>query len=239
MIIIPAIDIIDGKCVRLTKGDYDNKKEYSANPLDVALEFEDHGLTHLHLVDLEGAKASQPKNLKVLEKLASGTSLIIDFGGGIKSNEAIRDVFNAGASKITAGSVAVHNSELVHEWIVQYGGEKILLGADIKDGGIAIQGWTKRTDENWRDFIGRYIQKGIKTIISTPVEKDGMLQGPDTALYQEMKQEFPSLNIIASGGISSLDDLGQLQDTGVYGAIIGKAIYEKKIHLNDLQRFLE
>ena len=236
MKIIPAIDIIDGKCVRLSKGDYDTKKIYHENPLDIAKEFEAHGIQYLHLVDLDGAKAKTIKNLKTLEMLASETNLIIDFGGGIKTRKSLESAFNAGANQITIGSIAVENPQLCEEWINEFGAEKLILGADCLDRKIKTSGWLTDSDLNVLDFIQSYQLKGIKEVICTDISKDGMLQGPSFELYQEILKQS-EIALIASGGISSLQDLEDLKKIGCSGAIIGKAIYEGKISLKELQKF--
>ena len=235
MNIIPAIDIIDGKCVRLTQGDYAQKKIYNENPLEVAKEFEAAGITHLHLVDLDGAKAQHIINHHVLELIASETRLKIDFGGGIKSNEDIRKAFDCGANQITAGSIAVKNKELVIEWIKIYGAEKIILGADVKNGKIAVNGWKEESQEELISFLESYISNGIEYVICTDISKDGLLQGAATELYKNVLHKFPSLKLIASGGVSSLSDLSELRVAGLYGAIVGKAFYEGRIKLNELK----
>lgn len=236
MKIIPAIDLMDGKCVRLTKGDFSTKKEYSSDPLDMAMRFADAGLSYLHLVDLDGARTGQLVNYKTLEKIASKTTLEIDFGGGIKSDESIRIAFESGAKKVTLGSIAVNNREKVAEWLEIYGSEKLILGADVKGEKIAISGWTETGDEYVFDFVREYLEKGLKTVISTDVEKDGMLEGPSFELYKKLLGEIENLNLIASGGIRDMDDLEKLKTMGMYGAIIGKAIYEGRIDLKDLSQ---
>lgn len=236
MKIIPAIDIIDGKCVRLCKGDYDTKKIYHENPLDIAKEYEAHGIQYLHLVDLDGAKAKTIKNLKTLEMLASQTDLIIDFGGGIKTRESLESAFNAGANQVTIGSIAVENSELCEEWINEFGAEKLILGADCLDRKIKTSGWLIDSELDVLDFIQSYKRKGIKEVICTDISKDGMLEGPSFELYQEILKQS-EIALIASGGISSLQDLVDLRQLGCSGAIIGKAIYEGKISLLELQKF--
>lgn len=237
MQIIPAIDIIDGKCVRLTQGDYNQKKVYNEHPLEVAKEFEDAGLQRLHLVDLDGAKAGAVKNWKVLETLASKTSMIIDFGGGIKTESDVTIVFDSGAALATIGSLAIKNKELFVSWLQQYGADKFLLGADVKDEKIAIGGWLETSDVWIYDFLEDYMQQGIQQVFCTDVSKDGMLQGAATDLYKNILNKFPSLFLIASGGVSSMDDLDALQDVGCKGAIVGKAIYEGRIRLNELKKF--
>ena len=237
MQIIPAIDIIEGKCVRLTQGDYNQKKIYNEHPLEVAKQFEDAGLQRLHLVDLDGAKAGTVKSWKVLETLASNTSLLIDFGGGIKTENDLKIVFNSGAVLATIGSLAVKDKELFISWLQQYGAAKFLLGADVKNEKIAINGWQETSDVWIYDFIEEYIQHGIQQVFCTDVSKDGMLQGAATDLYKNIVLKLPSLFLIASGGVSSINDLDELQDVGCKGAIVGKAIYEGKIMLDELKRF--
>jgi phosphoribosylformimino-5-aminoimidazole carboxamide ribotide isomerase len=236
MKIIPAIDLMDGKCVRLTKGDFSTKKEYSSDPLDMAMRFADAGLSYLHLVDLDGARTGQLVNYKTLEKIASKTMLEIDFGGGIKTDESIRIAFESGAKKVTLGSIAVNNREKVAEWLEIYGSEKLILGADVKGEKIAISGWTETGDEYVFDFVREYLEKGLKTVISTDVEKDGMLEGPSFELYKKLLGEIENLQLIASGGIRDMDDLEKLKTLGMHGAIIGKAIYEGRIDLKDLSQ---
>jgi phosphoribosylformimino-5-aminoimidazole carboxamide ribotide isomerase len=237
MHIIPAIDIIDGKCVRLTKGDYNQKTEYNDNPLQVAKEFEAAGIQRLHLVDLDGAKAKKVVNLEVLKSIAQNTNLTIDFGGGVQSTEDIKAVFDAGAKQITGGSIAVKNETLFTEWIEEFGGEKIILGADVKGEQIAIYGWQESSEKNIFDFLEHYLAKGLKYVICTDVSKDGALEGTSNKLYQDILDRFPDVKLIASGGVSNLNDLQILKEMKVYGAIVGKAIYEKRINLSDLKQF--
>lgn len=238
MEIIPAIDLIDGKCVRLTQGDYDKKTIYNENPLEVAKQFEEIGIKRLHLVDLDGAKKGEVVNLKTLEQIASNTELIIDFGGGIKSEESLNNVFNSGANLATIGSLAVKEPELFFDWIEKYGAGKVMLGADVKSEKIAISGWLKTTDINVYDFIKINHQKGIKNVFCTDITKDGMLQGPALDLYMNIMKEVPGLKIIASGGISGMDDIKSLKQIGCGGAIVGKAIYEGKITMNELKNYI-
>jgi phosphoribosylformimino-5-aminoimidazole carboxamide ribotide isomerase len=235
MQIIPAIDIIDGKCVRLTQGDYAQKKIYNENPLEVALQFQDAGLQRLHLVDLDGAKAGAVKNWKVLEQLTAKTSMIIDFGGGIKKEEDLRIVFDSGAALATIGSLAVKEESKFVGWLQSYGASKFLLGADVKDEKIAIGGWLETTDIDVSDFIQKYSTHGITQLFCTDVSKDGKLEGPSIALYQKIIEQFPDLHFIASGGVSSRADLEQLKEIGCKGAIVGKAIYENRISLEELR----
>jgi phosphoribosylformimino-5-aminoimidazole carboxamide ribotide isomerase len=236
--VIPAIDIIDGKCVRLTQGDYGQKKIYNEDPSEVAKEFEDAGIKRLHLVDLDGAKEKRIINHKVLEKIANSTELIIDFGGGIQSDIDIQKAFDFGAKMITGGSIAVKNQEMFLGWLERFGPEKIILGADAKDEKIAISGWQESTEVSVFDFIQEYLKKGIKYTISTDVAKDGLLQGPSFDLYEKMQVKFSDLHIIASGGVSEMKDLEKLNDQGVFGVIVGKAIYEGKISLKELEKFI-
>src|SRR5215213_905744 len=236
MEIIPAIDIIEGKCVRLTQGDYSQKKVYNENPLEVAKEFEDAGLKRLHLVDLDGAKEGKVRNWKVLEALAGKTSLAIDFGGGVKTEKDVEIIFDSGASFATIGSMAVKEEETFTEWLKKYSADKFLLGADVKDEKIAIHGWQETTGVWIYDFIQKYIEQGVKQLFCTDVAKDGALEGPSIDLYKNIIEKFPDLHFIASGGVSSIDDVYQLEDINCKGVIIGKAIYEGRIKLNDLKK---
>jgi phosphoribosylformimino-5-aminoimidazole carboxamide ribotide isomerase len=233
MRIIPAIDIINGKCVRLTKGDYSTQKIYNENPLEVAKQFEAAGIRYLHLVDLDGAKSGRIVNQKVLNAIASQTNLNIDFGGGIKSEADIAVAFDNGATQITAGSIAVKNPELVYEWISKYGADKIILGADCRNRKIAINGWLQDSETDVLDFIKDYWAKGITNVICTDIAKDGMLMGPSDELYQEIITST-NIGLIASGGIASINDILRMKKIGCEGAIIGKAIYEGNIKLNEL-----
>ncbi len=234
MEIIPAIDIIDGKCVRLTQGDYAQKKIYNEHPLEVAAAFEDAGLRRLHLVDLDGAKAGAVRNWKVLETLAGKTGLIIDFGGGIKTAADVDIVFNSGAALATVGSIAVKDAGLFSDWLSAYGAAKFLLGADVKEEKIAVHGWQETTDIWIYDFIRDYMERGVRQVFCTDVSKDGLLQGPALELYRMIVKEFPELHFIASGGVSGMDDLHRLEEAGCKGVIIGKAIYEGRIRLSEL-----
>ncbi len=237
MRIIPAIDIIEGKCVRLSKGDYNTKKVYSGSPLDVAKNFEDHGIEYLHLVDLDGAKSKQIINYKILELIATKTQLKIDFGGGIKSNNDLRIAFESGAQQITGGSIAVTNTALFTEWIGKYGPDKIILGADAKNRKIATHGWTESSEMDVVDFINDYSALGIEYVICTDIAKDGMLEGSSNQLYNEiLKNKY--IKLIASGGVNSMRNLEQLKEIGCEGAIIGKAIYEGIIELKELEKFI-
>ena len=236
--IIPAIDIIDGKCVRLSKGDYDTKKIYNQNPLEVAKEFEVAGIRRLHVVDLDGAKAGHIINYKTLEAIAGKTSLVVDFGGGLKTSEDLRIAFESGAQMITGGSIAVKNPEEFTSWIGAYGADKIILGSDVKDKKIAVTGWLEDTDEELMPFLKGYIGKGISKTICTDISKDGMLQGPATELYKEIMQEFPDLYLIASGGVSNIEDIEKLDEANIPAVIFGKAIYEGKIQINELEKLM-
>src|SRR5690606_10009934 len=238
MRIIPAIDIIDGKCVRLSQGDYSTSKIYNENPLEVAKEFQDHGIQYLHLVDLDGAKSKHIVNYKVLEKIASGTDLKIDFGGGLKSDEDLKIAFESGASQITGGSIAVKDPDTFFAWLEKYGSGKIILGADAKDRKVAISGWLEDSGRDLLPFIRQYVEKGVEYVICTDVSKDGMLQGPSFDLYEEILSEVPGVKLIASGGIAEFDDLPKLQELGCEGAILGKAIYEGRISLKQLEKFI-
>ncbi len=229
--IIPAIDIINGQCVRLTQGDYDQKKVYNANPLEVAQQFEAAGVTRLHLVDLDGAKAKHIVNHKVLEKIATHTGLQIDFGGGLKSHEDVRIAFDSGASQITGGTVAVKNREMFLEWLEEYGSEKIILGADVRNAQIAVGGWQEQTSLDLFDFLQFFVGKGIQYVICTDISKDGMMQGPAFELYGQILTQFPSLKLIASGGVSNNEDIRRLEEMDLYGVIVGKAIYEGKVDI--------
>ncbi|MBL6647115.1 MAG: 1-(5-phosphoribosyl)-5-[(5-phosphoribosylamino)methylideneamino]imidazole-4-carboxamide isomerase [Flavobacteriaceae bacterium] len=238
MRIIPAIDIIDGKCVRLTKGDYDTKKVYNESPVEVAKAFEGAGLTHVHVVDLDGARAKHIVNAKVLEQIAMQTSLQVDFGGGIKSETDLQTAFDCGASQVTLGSIAVSEPELVGEWLEKFGAEQLILGADAKDRRIATHGWEETSDLDVIDFVKDYQKIGVSYVICTDVSKDGMLAGPSFALYQELLNEVPNIKLIASGGISAFSELPQLAAMGCEGVIIGKAIYENRISLKTLEKYI-
>jgi phosphoribosylformimino-5-aminoimidazole carboxamide ribotide isomerase len=235
MRLIPAIDIIDGKCVRLTKGDYSTKKIYNENPLEIAKEFENAGIQFLHLVDLDGAKSSHIVNHHVLKAIATRTSLKVDFGGGLKSNQDLQIAFECGANQITAGSIAVKNPDIFLEWLAEFGADKIILGADAVNRKIATQGWMQNSVLDVIDFIKQHVNNGIKYVICTDISRDGMLQGPSTDLYKDILAAT-SVNLIASGGVANINDLLLLQNVGCEGAIIGKAIYEGKISLGELKR---
>lgn len=239
MEIIPAIDIINGKAVRLSQGDYNQQKVYNEDPLEVAKMFESHGIRRLHMVDLDGAKAHRIINYKILEKIASRTSLIIDFGGGLKSDQDLEIAFDSGARMVTGGSIAVRNPEIFQRWIDKFGGDSIILGADCRNNKISIAGWTEDTDEEVIPFIRYWREKGICRVICTDISKDGMLTGPNIDLYKEIKSEDPGLYLIASGGVAELHDVEKLHDAHIPAVIIGKAIYEGKIRLKDLLMFIE
>jgi phosphoribosylformimino-5-aminoimidazole carboxamide ribotide isomerase len=244
MRIIPAIDIIDGKCVRLTKGDYDTKKIYNENPLEVAKMFEASGIEYLHLVDLDGAKAKHIVNYRVLEQISSKTKLKIDFGGGLKTNEDLHIAFNSGAKQVTGGSIAVKDPHTFEGWISKYGPTKIILGADSDNGKVSISGWMEQSKEEVIPFIKEYQKKGIQYVICTDISKDGMLEGPSIDLYKQIISECSnssndqSIKLIASGGISIIDELPILKEMGCEGVIIGKAIYENRITLKQLEKFV-
>ena len=237
MQIIPAIDLIDGKCVRLTEGDYAQKKIYNEDPLEVAKAFEGIGLMRLHLVDLDGAKAGEVVNWKVLEKIANQTQLIIDFGGGIKKENTLQTVFDTGANYATIGSLAVKNRAVFEEWIERFGADAFMLGADVFEEKIAIGGWIEKTNIDVYEFIQSYMNKGITQIFCTDIQKDGKLAGPSIDLYKKIIEQFPTLQLIASGGVSKMEDLHALRTIGCAGAIVGKAIYENRITLDELARF--
>ena len=237
--LIPAIDLIEGKCVRLTQGDYDTKKIYNEDPLEVAKMFEDYGIRRLHVVDLDGARQGRVINYRTLERLATRTSLIIDFGGGLKQDGDLEIAFESGAQMVTGGSIAVKNPEIFTSWISKFGSNKIILGADAKNKKIAISGWEETTNQELIPFIQSYKEKGITKTICTDISRDGMLQGPAIELYKEIQEQIPQLYVIASGGVSSLQDIEKLAEAGIPAVIFGKAIYEGKIQLKDLIRFNE
>jgi len=236
--IIPAIDIIDGKCVRLTKGDYNTKKVYNEDPVEVAKMFESYGITRLHTVDLDGAKSQHIVNYKTIEKIADHTSLVIDFGGGIKSDEDLDIAFQSGASMVTIGSVAVKKPALFESWLNKYGDNKIILGADVKNGLISINGWKEEGNDELIPFLRNYISKGVDNVLCTDISKDGMLQGPAIELYQKIMALFPELHLIASGGVSCIEDIAALDEAGIPAVVFGKAIYEGKIKMEELRPFL-
>lgn len=239
MKIIPAIDLIDGKCVRLTQGDYNTQKVYDDDPLEMAKRFEDNGIRYLHVVDLDGAKAQHIVNHKTLERLATRTQLHIDFGGGLKSDHDLRIAFECGAQQITGGSIAVKQPQLFAQWLQKYGPEKIILGADVRDEKIATSGWLETSDLDLLPYLYNYMEKGVQQVICTDISKDGMLAGPSLILYRKIIQEFPNLGLIASGGVGSLRDLEQLAAIGCHATILGKAIYENRITLKELRNFID
>lgn len=232
--LIPAIDIIDGKCVRLSQGDYATKKVYNESPLEVAKEFEAHGLRRLHVVDLDGAASHHIINYRILEQIASRTSLIIDFGGGIKSEEDLTIAFNSGAEMVTLGSIAVKQPDLFLSWLTKFGSERIILGADVKERRIAVQGWLEDSEQELLPFLHNYTHHGIHKVLCTDISCDGMLQGPSIELYKEVMQEFPQMHLIASGGVSGLQDIIDLQEAGIPAVVFGKALYEGRITLKEL-----
>jgi len=232
--IIPAIDIIDGKCVRLTKGDYSTKKVYNDDPVEVAKQMEGYGMRRLHVVDLDGAKSQHIVNFKVIERIADHTSLVIDFGGGIKSNEDIDIAFASGASMVTIGSVAVKRPDLFAEWLEKYSASKVILGADVKNGLISINGWKEEGKDELIPFLDKYVNEGVTNVLCTDISKDGMLEGPALDLYRKMMNRWPDMYLIASGGVSSMDDIIALDKAGVPAVVVGKAIYEGRINLEDV-----
>lgn len=239
MELIPAIDLIEGRCVRLTQGDYDIKKVYEQNPVDMAKMYADCGVRRLHVVDLDGAKAKEPCNLRVLEQLATNTNLDIEWGGGIKSTDALRAALNAGANRVICGSVAVDNRELFAEWLQNYGAEHVILGADVRGRNVATHGWLKESQVSIDEIIGWFLPFGLKQLICTDISKDGMLQGPNFPLYVELKEDFPAVDTTLSGGISSMNDIRKAHELGLHSVIIGKAIYEGRITLKDLELWLQ
>lgn len=236
--LIPAIDIIDGKCVRLSQGDYNSKKVYGENPAELAKEFEAHGIKRLHVVDLDGAASHHIVNYRVLEQITSETSLVVDFGGGVKSDDDLRIAFECGARMVTGGSIAVKNPELFCSWLQTYGNERIILGADVKNRMIAVGGWKESSNHDLFPFLDDYISKGINKVICTDIDCDGMLQGPSITLYKEILQQHPDLYLIASGGVSSMDDIRALQAANIPAVIFGKALYEGRITLKELESLI-
>ena len=236
--IIPAIDIIEGKCVRLTKGDYDTKKVYNDDPLEVAKMMESYGVRRLHVVDLDGAKSQHIVNYNIIERIADHTSLIIDFGGGIKTNEDIDIAFASGASMVTIGSIAVKNPDLFCEWLEKYSPAKVILGADVKDGLISINGWKEEGEDQLLPFLRRYAEKGVENVLCTDISKDGMLEGPAIDLYRDVMTQFPDMHLIASGGVSCIEDIGRLNEAGIPAVVFGKAIYEGRIKMEELAPFI-
>lgn len=233
--LIPAIDIIDGKCVRLSKGDYDTKKEYGS-PLDMALMFQDLGFERLHMVDLDGAKSKHVVNLPVLEQVAGRTRLTIDFGGGVKTDEDLRLAFEAGAKLVTAGSIAITHPELYLEWLQKYGADRLILGADVRNGMVSINGWKEDSDTHLTEYLNRYMAAGTRNVLCTEISRDGMLQGPAIDLYRQVMQAHPACHLIASGGVSCIEDIEALQEAGIPAVVFGKAIYEGRINLKELKR---
>lgn len=238
MRIIPAIDIIDGKCVRLSKGDYNTKVIYNENPLEVAKQFQDHGIEYLHLVDLDGAKSKHIVNHKILDQIANQTNLKIDFGGGLKTDDDLRIAFECGANQITGGSIAVKDPDTFKSWIQKFGSDKIILGADANNEKIAVSGWQEESDEELIPFIQQYQTEGVSYVICTDISKDGMLEGPSFDLYAKTLKQVPNIKLIASGGISTFDELPKLAEMGCEGTIIGKAIYENRISLKQLEQYI-
>jgi phosphoribosylformimino-5-aminoimidazole carboxamide ribotide isomerase len=236
--LIPAIDIIDGKCVRLSQGDYDKVKEYSASPADVAKEMEDHGITRLHVVDLDGAKSKHVVNWRTLEQIAHATNLVIDFGGGVKTDDDLRIVFDCGAQMVTGGSIAVKEPETFKSWLIKYGPERIILGADVKEGKVAVSGWLEDSDNELMAFLEHYTQQGVQKVICTEISRDGMLQGPAISLYKDILAQYPHLHLIASGGVSSMEDIEALAEARVPGVIFGKALYEGRITFTDIEKYV-
>lgn len=235
--IIPAIDLIEGKCVRLTQGDFDQRSEYG-DPLEMALQFEDHGIKRLHLVDLDGAREQRVVNHRVVEQIASRTRLVIDAGGGLRSDEDLRIIFESGAHMVTGGSIAVNDPELFMGWMERYGPGRIILGADFKEGRIAVSGWAEKTSLDLLEFIGEYLRRGVEKAICTDIERDGMLEGPSLEIYKRIRKEHGSLHLIASGGISGMKDIEMLDESAIHGVIVGKAIYEKRISLKTIENYI-
>ncbi len=236
--IIPAIDIIDGKCVRLSQGDYESKKVYNENPVEVAKEFEACGIRRLHVVDLDGAASRHVVNFRVLERIATRTSLVVDFGGGVKSDEDLRIAFESGAQMVTGGSVAVKDPALFCRWLDKYGSDRIILGADVKERKIAVNGWKDESACELFPFLDDYTDKGVRKVICTDISRDGMLKGPSLELYRDIREKFPDLYLIASGGVGTIDDIVALNEADVSGVIFGKALYEGKITMKGLRAFL-
>jgi phosphoribosylformimino-5-aminoimidazole carboxamide ribotide isomerase len=238
MQIIPAIDIIDGKCVRLTQGNYEHITEYSSSPIDMAKRYQDYGISRLHLVDLDGARSGVVKNWKVAEEIALNTTLQIDFGGGVKTTAEVKRIMDIGIDYVTVGSIAAKDPQIFREWISVFGPEKFLLGADAKDGMVMVSGWLETTNKPLIPFMQDYFSLGIRSMFCTDITKDGKLMGPANELYQEIKRQIPGLFLIASGGVSCLQDLHDLAQTGCNGAIVGKAIYESRISLEEIEKFI-
>ena len=236
--LIPAIDLIDGKCVRLSKGNYASKKVYNENPVEVAKEMEAYGIRRLHVVDLDGAASQHVVNYRTLERIASATGLIIDFGGGVKSDEDLVIAFDNGAQMVTVGSIAVKQPDLFGKWLEQYGPEKMILGADVKGRNIAVSGWKEESRQKLLPFLDGYVKKGVVKVLCTDISRDGMLEGPATELYADILQAHPELHLIASGGVSCLDDIRRLEEAGVPAVVFGKALYEGRISLHDLSQWI-
>ena len=236
--LIPAIDLIDGKCVRLSKGDYASKKVYNENPVEVAKEIEAYGIRRLHVVDLDGAASQHVVNYRTLEHIASATGLIIDFGGGVKSDEDLVIALDNGAQMVTVGSIAVKQPDLFGKWLDQYGPEKMILGADVKGRNIAVSGWKEESRQELLPFLDGYVKKGVTKVLCTDIDRDGMLEGPATELYADMLKAHPGLHLIASGGVSCLDDIRRLEEAGVPAVVFGKALYEGRIALQDLSQWI-
>ena len=236
--IIPAIDLMDGKCVRLTQGDYGQKKEYSADPLDMARQYEDCGIRRLHVVDLDGAKAKKPCNLAVLERIAAGTALDVEWGGGIKDADALKSALDAGAGRIICGSIAVDDRTEFTSWLSEFGPSRIILGADVRDGKVATHGWLRDSGLSLEELMGWYVPCGLSQMICTDISRDGMLQGPDFGFYVALKQAWPSVDVTLSGGVSCMDDLYEASRLGLHSVIVGKAIYEGRISLKDIESWL-
>ncbi len=237
--IIPAIDIIEGKCVRLSQGNYQSKIVYNESPLEVAKEFESYGIHRLHVVDLDGAKSKHIVNYRILEQIANRTSLVIDFGGGIKSDEDLVIAFENGAQKVTVGSVAAKEPQLFLSWLEKFGHDKIILGADVKDGLISVNGWLEESNQELLPYLDNYVKKGVTKVLCTDINRDGMLQGPAIELYQSILEQFPTLHLIASGGVSSIEDIRQLDKAGIPAVVFGKALYEGRFTLKELNEFIE
>ena len=237
--IIPATDLIDGQCVRLTQGDYASRKTYYRDPLDAALRFEQAGIRRLHMVDLDGAKASEPRNLRVLERVATRTSLEVQYGGGIKSREALDSVFNAGARRAICGSIAVRHPELFAQWLTEFGPERLILGADIRDGKVAVQGWLETASTSAAELVETFLPQGVTQVICTDISRDGMLCGPSVEFYAALQQQFPTVEITVSGGISSMEDIRRLDRMGLKSVIVGKALYEGRITIQELEQCLQ
>ncbi|MCH5311214.1 MAG: 1-(5-phosphoribosyl)-5-[(5-phosphoribosylamino)methylideneamino]imidazole-4-carboxamide isomerase [Prevotella sp.] len=232
--LIPAIDIIDGKCVRLTEGDYGRKTVYGSSPVEMAQRFEELGFKRLHVVDLDGAKSKHIVNTETLKEITAKTNLVVDFGGGIKTTDDIEKAFDNGAAMVTVGSVAITNRDLFAEWLAKYGAERMILGADVRHGRISINGWKEDSDENLAEFLRYYVEKGVCNVLCTEISKDGTLAGPATELYKEIMAVYPHINLIASGGVSCIDDIKRLNEAGVPSVVFGKAIYEGRIDLTEL-----